>query len=34
MKKNLRKLKNNGSLISGNLKKLKETIKILIKNSE
>jgi hypothetical protein len=34
MKKNLRKYKNDGSLISGNYKKLKETIKILLKNSE
>jgi hypothetical protein len=34
MKKNLRKLKNDGSLISGNYKKLKDTIKLLLKHSE
>ena len=34
MKKNLRKMKNDGSLISGNFKKLRDTIKILQKNTE
>jgi hypothetical protein len=34
MKKNLRKFKNSGSLISGNYKKLKDTIKILSKQGE
>ena len=34
MKKNLRKMKNDGNLISGDFRKLKNTIKILQKNSE